>query len=95
MEVEPDRDRQLRPSKGDSQPSVLRDIYVKPLSTICVMFAHASVASCKCKVELYSHAYMCVVGNNSLAIHDHNRLVNDYSYDRKMDTEVLRQLMSQ
>ena len=73
----------LGPSKGDSQPSVLRDSHIKPLSTIQVMVAHASVASSKPKVELDSHADTCVVGDNCLVIHDHNRPVNVYSYDPK------------
>ena len=47
------------------------------------MVAHASVASSKLKVELNSHANRYVVGNNSLAIHDHNRSLYVYSYDQK------------
>ena len=47
------------------------------------MVAHASVASSKPKVELDSHADTCVVGDNCLVIHDHNRPVNVYSYDPK------------
>ena len=61
---------------GDSQPSVLRDSYVKPLSTIQIMVAHASVASSKPRVELDSDEDMCVVGDNCLVIHDHIRQVN-------------------
>ena len=45
--------------------------------------AHASVANSKPKVELYSHADMCVVGDNCLAVHDQNRSVNVYRYDPK------------
>ena len=45
--------------------------------------AHASVTSCQHKVELDSHADICVVGNNCLVIHDLNRPVNVYSYDPK------------
>ena len=71
------------PSKGDSQPSELRDIHLKPLSTMQVMVAHVSVASSKSKVELDSHADTCVVGDNCFIIHDHNRPVNVYSYDPK------------
>ena len=71
------------PSKGVGQPSVLRDSYVKPLSTIQAMVAHASLASSKLKVELDSHADTCVVGDNCLIIHDHNGPVNVYSYDPK------------
>ena len=45
--------------------------------------AHASVARNKPKIELDSHADTCVVGDNCLVIHDHNRPVNVYSYDPK------------
>ena len=45
------------------------------------MVAHASVASSKPKVELDSHTETCVVGDNCLVIHDHNRPVNVYSYN--------------
>ena len=45
--------------------------------------AHASIASSKPNVELDSHADMCVVGDNCLVIHNHNRPVNVYSYDPK------------
>ena len=45
--------------------------------------AHASVASSKPKAELNSHADSCVVGDNWLVIHDHDRPVNVYSYDPK------------
>ena len=45
--------------------------------------SHASVVSSKPKVELDSHANTCVVGDNCLVIHDHNRPVNVYSYDTK------------
>ena len=62
--------------KGDSQPGM-------PLGTIWIIIAHASVASSKPKVELNSHANTCVVGDNSLIIHDHNKPVNAYSYDSK------------
>ena len=62
---------------------MLRDSYVQPLTTIQVTVAHASVASSKPKVELDSHADTCVVGDNCLVIHDHNRPVNVYSYDPK------------
>ena len=49
------------------------------------MVAHASVASTKPKVELESHADTCVVGDDCLVIYDHNRPVNVYSYDPKVD----------
>ena len=62
---------------------MLRESYVKPLSTVCVTKAHASVASSKHKVVLDTHADTCVVGDNSLVIYDCNRPVNVYSYDQK------------
>ena len=34
-------------------------------------------------MELDLHAEKCVVGDNSLVIHDHNRPVNIYSFDPK------------
>ena len=37
--------------KGDSQPSVLNDRFIKPLNTIHVMVAHAWVASSKPSLE--------------------------------------------
>ena len=45
--------------------------------------AHASVARSKPKVELDSHADTCVVGDNCLVIHNHNRSANVYSNDPK------------
>ena len=77
------------------QTSVLRDYHVKPLRTIQVMVANTLVASSKPKIQLHSHADMCVVGDNWLVIHDHDRPVNVYSYDPKDGTEVPRQLMLQ
>ena len=47
------------------------------------MVAYASVASSKLKVELDSHADTCVVGDNSLVIHYHNKPVNIYIYNSK------------
>ena len=47
------------------------------------MVVHALVASSKPKGELDSRADTCVVGDNCLVIHDHNRLVNVYSYNPK------------
>ena len=58
---------------------MLKDSTSQPLATV----AYASVTSSKPKVELDSHADTCVVGNNCCVIHDHNRLVNAYSYDFK------------
>ena len=62
-----------------------RDSYLKPLSTVQVTVAHASVASSKPKIELDSHADICVVGDNYLVVHDLNRPANVYSYDPKDD----------
>ena len=67
--------------KGDSQFSKLKDIHLKPLSTVRIMVAHASIASSKPKVKLDSYADMCVVGDNCLGVHDYNRPVNVYSYN--------------
>ena len=48
------------------------------------MVAHASVASSKPTAESDSHAVTCVVGDNSLNIHDHNnRPGNVIRYDPK------------
>ena len=47
------------------------------------MVDHASVVSGKPKVELYSYADTCVVGDKWLVIHDHHRLVNVYNNDTK------------
>ena len=41
--------------------------------------AHASVASNESKVDLDSHADTCLVGDNCLVIHNHNRPLNVYS----------------
>ena len=69
--------------KVDSQPSELKDRFVKPLSTIQVMVAHVSVASSEPKVEIETHADMCVIGDNCLVTHDHNKPVNVYSHNPK------------
>ena len=47
------------------------------------MVANVSVASCKLKVELDSHANTYVFGDDCLINHEHNRPVNVYSYDPK------------
>ena len=57
------------------------------------MMADASVASSIPQIESDSHADMCVVGDNCLVIHDHNKPVNVYSYIQKMATEVPRELI--
>ena len=43
--------------------------------------AHASVAHSKTKVELHSDADTCVVSDNCLVIHAHDKPFNVYSYD--------------
>ena len=48
----------------DSQPSDLEVRFIKSMTTIKIMAAHASVASSKHEVELDSHADTCVVGVN-------------------------------
>ena len=62
---------------------MLTESYVKSVSTICVMVAHASVAISKPKVELDSHKDMCAVDDNFLVNYDHNRSVDVYSYNPK------------
>ncbi len=37
----------------------------------------------KISVELDSHADTCVVGSNVLVVHDHERFVDIYGFDRK------------
>ena len=84
--IQPLTERKTAPDRA-SQPSVLRNSYVKPLSTIQNMVAHASVSGFKPNVELHSHADTCVVNDlvydNCLVIHNHNRPVNVYSFDPK------------
>ena len=48
----------------DSQPSDLEVRFIKSMTTIKIMAAHASVASNKPKAESDSHADTCVVGDN-------------------------------
>ena len=69
--------------KWGSQPSVLRNSHIKPLSTVQVLVAHASVVSSKPTIELDLHAYTFVVGDNCLVIHHNNRPVKVYRYDPK------------
>ena len=73
--------------KTDSQSllaaSCVMRKFVKPLSTVPDMVAEASVASNEVKVELDSHPDMCVVGDNYLVIHYHNRPVYIYNYNSK------------
>ena len=52
------------------------------------MVAHASVASSKPKAELDLNADTCVVGDNCLDIHDHNRPVNVYRSLKAVDATV-------
>ena len=56
------------------------------------MVSHDSVASSKPKVELDSHADMCVVADNCLVIHDHNKLVYVYSYDPKHGHRIIKRV---
>ena len=67
------------------------DSHIKPLSTIQVIVAHASVVSSKPKIEFDSHADTCVVGDNCLVIHDLNRPINVYSYDPKEPRQSMPQ----
>ena len=80
--------------KGESQLSVLRDSHIQPLININIIVAHASVTSGKTKLELGSHADTCVLGDNCLVIHDHNRPVNVYSYDPKDDHRSAKTFIS-
>ena len=73
---------------------MLKNKFIKPLSTIQVMVAHASVASSKPKEELDSHADICVVGDNLFNINNHYRLMST-NMIQKMATEVPKQLMPQ
>ena len=85
-EAEPDRTMETLDGQGHQNGTVclvLRDSYNMPVSTIHILVDHASVAISKPKVELESHAEMCVVGDNCFVIHDHNRPVNVYSHDPK------------
>ena len=47
------------------------------------MLRDSSVVSSKHKIYLDSHADTCVVGDNYLVVHVHNRPVNVYSYNPK------------
>ena len=49
--------------RGQSAQCAERQVFW-PLSTVRVMVTHASVANSKPKVELDSHADMCVLGDN-------------------------------
>ena len=55
--------------------------FIKPLTTIHVAVTQASIADTKVKIALDSHADTCIVADNCLVIHDHNRSVNVFSYD--------------
>ena len=61
----------IEPLKDSSQPSVLRDSYVKPLSIIHIIGANASFASSKHKVALDSQAGTCVASDSCLVINDY------------------------
>ena len=61
-------------------------------NVICVsvqtvhLSAQNSLAVVKAKIELYSHADTCVVGDYCLIVYDHNRPVNVFGYDPKADS---------
>ena len=44
-----------------------------------------SVTVVKTQIELDSHADKCFVGDHCLIVHDHNRPMNIYGYDPKME----------
>ena len=69
----------VRPSKGDSQSREQKEslLSLQPSSKL------QWLASSEPKVELDSHVDTCVVDDNCLVIHDHNRPANIYSYDPK------------
>ena len=52
--------------------------------------ANALVASSKPKIELDSHVDTCLVGDNCLFVHDHDRPVNVYSYDPRDDHRIAK-----
>ena len=56
---------------------------MKHLTAIQAMVTHSSVAGSEPEEELDAHEDTCVVGDNCLVIHDHNRLVNICNYDSK------------
>ena len=58
------------------------------------METHASVARSKPEAELDSHTVTCVVGNNNLAIYDHNGPVNVYGYDPKDDHKCSKTIIA-
>ena len=74
----------------DSLPSELRS-FIKPLTNIQIMMAHAPVATSKSRVDLDSNIDTCEVHDNCLVIHDHNRQVMSTVMFQKMTTEVQRQ----
>ena len=64
--------------------------YVKPLTTVCITVAQAMVASKRLNTESDSHANTCVVGDNCLVVHEHDKPVNVYSYDPKEGQKCVR-----
>ena len=51
--------------------------------------AQKSLAVVKTKIVLDSHADVCVIGNQWLVLHDHNRPVNVYGYDPKVGSKCV------
>ena len=47
------------------------------------LIAHTSLTVVKTKIELDSHADTCILGDNCLIVHNHNRPVNVYGYNPK------------
>ena len=68
--------------RGQSAQCAKKQLYSTPEH--CPSYGGScSVGSRKSRVELDSHADICVVGDNCLVIHNHNRPENVYSYDSK------------
>ena len=57
-----------------------------------VKFSEKSCCS-QSKIELDSHSDTCVVGDQCLVVHDHNRPVNVYGRDPKAGSKLLAYLM--
>ena len=76
-------------------PSEPNDRFIKPLTTICITVAHASVESSKPKVELDSYADTCAVGDNCLVLHDYIRQLVSTVMIQQVIMKVPRQLVPQ
>ena len=60
------------------------DHVVASLRSVRLNVSIKSTSSVTClKSELDSHADTCVVGKHALVVHEHNKLVNVFSYDPK------------